>query len=185
MSTPSLTNVTLKSLQNTSADTLADLLLLPHALMPMMAKMLLFITTGMKMINSSSRPFRLWNSLLAWSNTSRKNISNKSDTMDFMQGIANLTKDTSGNRKGKRRVFLSFNRWRDLTLASFGYDPLACPCCGQTMLFLDLYHNHQHLSLNEMYERAMGKLSLHSSAWFLYKAPPTMIEWFKRRKTLC
>lgn len=66
--------------------------------------------------------------------------------------------------KEKRRIFLSFNRWRDLTLASFGYDPLTCPCCGQTMLFLDLYHNHQHLSLNEMYERAMGKLSLHSSA---------------------
>ena len=66
--------------------------------------------------------------------------------------------------KEKRRIFLSFNRWRDLTLSSFSYDPLTCPCCGQIMLFLELYHNHQHLSLNKMYERAMGKLSLHSSA---------------------
>lgn len=105
MSTPSLTNVTLRSLQNTSADTLAGLLLLPHALMPMMAKMLLFITTGMTMINSSSRPFRLWNSLLAWSNTFRKNISSKSDTMDFMQGIANLTKRYVWQSQRKKEEF--------------------------------------------------------------------------------
>jgi hypothetical protein len=59
--------------------------------------------------------------------------------------------------KEKRKLLLSFNRWRDCTLASFGYDPLACPCCGKTMLFLELYHNHRHISLNEMYESAMGK----------------------------
>ena len=66
--------------------------------------------------------------------------------------------------KEKRKIFLSFNRWRDRILASFGYDPLKCPCCGQSMLFLDLYYNHQHLSLNEMYERAMGRLPSFSSA---------------------
>ena len=60
--------------------------------------------------------------------------------------------------KEKRKVFLSFNRWRDCLLASFGYDPLKCPCCGQTMLFLELHYNHQHVSLNEMYERAMGRI---------------------------
>lgn len=59
--------------------------------------------------------------------------------------------------KEKHAVILSFNRWRDCTLSYFGYDPIKCPCCGQTMLFLELYHNHQHVSLNELYERAMGK----------------------------
>lgn len=66
--------------------------------------------------------------------------------------------------KEKRHMFLSFNRWRDCTLSSFGYDPLKCPCCGETMLFLELYHNHQHLSLNEMYERTMQRFQFHSSA---------------------
>lgn len=66
--------------------------------------------------------------------------------------------------KEKRKIILSFNRWRDCTLSSFGYDPLKCPCCGETMLFLELYHKHQHISLNEMYERAMGRLPSPSSA---------------------
>lgn len=59
--------------------------------------------------------------------------------------------------KEKRRIYLSFNKWRECTLLSFGYDPLQCPKCGKTMLFLELYHNHQHISLNEMYERTMRK----------------------------
>ena len=66
--------------------------------------------------------------------------------------------------KEKQHMFLSFNRWRDCTLSSFGYDPLKCPCCGETMLFLELYHNHQHISLNEMYERTMQRFQFHSSA---------------------
>lgn len=66
--------------------------------------------------------------------------------------------------KEKRSILLSFNRWRDCILSSFGYDPLKCPCCGETMLFLELYQNHQHISLNEMYERAMRRLPSHSSA---------------------
>lgn len=66
--------------------------------------------------------------------------------------------------KEKRKALLSFNRWRDCTLASFGYDPLKCPHCGKTMLFLELYHNHQHISLNEMYERTMKKFSSTSTA---------------------
>lgn len=59
--------------------------------------------------------------------------------------------------KEKQSVILSFNRWRDCILSSFGYDPLKCPNCGHTMLFQDLYFKHQHVSLNELYERAMGK----------------------------
>ena len=64
----------------------------------------------------------------------------------------------------KHKIILSLNRWRDCTLRSFGYDPLKCPCCGQTMIFLEMYHNHQHISLNEMYERAMAKVHPPSSA---------------------
>ena len=66
--------------------------------------------------------------------------------------------------KEKRHMFLSFNRWRECTLSSFGYDPLKCPCCGETVLFLELYHNHQHISLNEMYERTMQRFQFHPSA---------------------
>ena len=36
----------------------------------------------------------------------------------------------------KHKIFLSFNRWRESILLSFGYDPLKCPSCGTTMLFL-------------------------------------------------
>lgn len=64
--------------------------------------------------------------------------------------------------KEKRKIILSFNRWRDCTLSSFGYDPLMSSCCGRTMLFLELYHNHQHISLSEMYERAMSKIPSHA-----------------------
>ncbi len=59
--------------------------------------------------------------------------------------------------KEKRMVYLSFNRWRDSLLLSFGYDPLTCPCCGETMLFLELYYNHKRVSLDELYERTMKK----------------------------
>lgn len=59
--------------------------------------------------------------------------------------------------KEKRPVFLSFNCWRDCILSSFGYDPLSFPCCGRTMLFLELYHNHQRVSLEEMYEKVMSR----------------------------
>lgn len=64
----------------------------------------------------------------------------------------------------KHKIILSFNRWRDCILRSFGYDPLKCPCCGQPMVFLEMYHNHQHISLNEMYERTMAKVHPPSSA---------------------
>ena len=69
----------------------------------------------------------------------------------------NDEKITRAISKEKHSILLSFNRWHGCTLLSFGYDPLQCPCCGQKMLFLELYHNHQHVSLNELYERAMQK----------------------------
>jgi len=59
--------------------------------------------------------------------------------------------------KEKRGIFLSFNKWRECILASFGYDPLKCPCCGNTMNFLELYHNHHRVPLDEIYEKVMAK----------------------------
>lgn len=59
--------------------------------------------------------------------------------------------------KEKHRIFLSFNRWRDCILHSFGYDPLKCPVCGEIMLFLKLYYRHQPVPLHELYERVMRK----------------------------
>lgn len=57
----------------------------------------------------------------------------------------------------KHRFFISFNRWRTLFLHSMGYDPLKCPCCGEEMVFLEMYHKRDRLSLEEMYERAMAQ----------------------------
>lgn len=35
--------------------------------------------------------------------------------------------------KEKHKFYLSLNRWRECILSSFGYDPIKCPCCGNTM----------------------------------------------------
>ncbi len=59
--------------------------------------------------------------------------------------------------KEKHGTFLSFNSWRECILTSFGYDPLTCPKCGNTMVFLELYHNHKRVPLDEMYEKVMAK----------------------------
>ncbi len=56
----------------------------------------------------------------------------------------------------KHSIYRSFNQWRTAILSSFGYDPLTCEC-GATMLFLELYFNHNHVSLEEMYEKAMSR----------------------------
>lgn len=57
----------------------------------------------------------------------------------------------------KHAFIRSFNDWRTAILSSFGYDPLKCPECGTTMLFLELYFNHKRVSLEELYKRAMSK----------------------------
>ena len=56
----------------------------------------------------------------------------------------------------KHPIYRSFNQWSASILSSFGYDPLKCEC-GTTMLFLELYHNHKRVSLEEMYEKAMSR----------------------------
>ncbi|MFA9379400.1 MAG: transposase [Lachnotalea sp.] len=59
--------------------------------------------------------------------------------------------------KEKHKMLLSFNKWRTSILSSFGYDPIKCPCCGDTMVFLELYYKHKPVSLQKLYERAMAK----------------------------
>ena len=59
--------------------------------------------------------------------------------------------------KNKHMVLLSFNRWRECIIRSFGYDPLKCAKCGHTMLFLELYFNHHRVPLEKLYEKAMAK----------------------------
>lgn len=59
--------------------------------------------------------------------------------------------------KSKHQIFLSFNKWRALYLASKGYDPLKCDKCQHTMDFLELYHKRERVSLTELYERTMAK----------------------------
>lgn len=57
----------------------------------------------------------------------------------------------------KHRFLRSFLEWRTAIFRSFGYDPLKCPKCGTTMFFLELYFNHQRVSLEELYEQARRK----------------------------
>ena len=59
--------------------------------------------------------------------------------------------------KSKHHIYRSFHQWRTAILSSFGYDPLTCPDCQHKMQFLELYYNHQRVSLEEMYENAMSK----------------------------
>ena len=59
--------------------------------------------------------------------------------------------------KSKHHIYHSFNQWRTAILSSFGYDPLVCPDCQHRMEFLELYFNHQRVSLEELYEKAMSK----------------------------
>ena len=57
----------------------------------------------------------------------------------------------------KHKIFRSFLEWRSCILSSFGYDPLTCSHCGSTMTFMELYFNHQKVSLEELYQTVMSK----------------------------
>ena len=59
--------------------------------------------------------------------------------------------------KNKHRFYRSFNQWRNAIFASFGYDPLSCPNCQNQMTILAIYYNHERVSLEELYEKAMSK----------------------------
>lgn len=69
--------------------------------------------------------------------------------------------------KEKHTIFLSFNRWRESILHSFGYNPLKCHNYGTTMLFLELYFNHKSVPLHELYEKTMRKYRCRSPACVL------------------
>ena len=55
---------------------------------------------------------------------------------------------------GSRHTGLAALPYRNI---HFGYDPLVCPDCQHRMEFLELYFNHQRVSLEEMYEKVMSK----------------------------
>jgi hypothetical protein len=59
-----------------------------------------------------------------------------------------------------RNFLISRNKWRNNIFRYFGYDPLCCPNCSKTMVFLELRHNHKHISLEEMYKKVMAKARL-------------------------
>ena len=80
----------------------------------------------------------------------------------------------------KHKIFLSFNRWRDSILHTFGYDPLKCPSCGTTMLFLELYFNHEPVPLHELYERVMRKHRCRSPA-SPSSLPQSPVTWYNQR----
>lgn len=70
--------------------------------------------------------------------------------------------------KEKHKIYLSFNRWRDSILHSFGYDPLKCPSCGTTMLFLELYFNHKPVPLHDYTKGNAGNTAAASLLLFCY-----------------
>ena len=63
----------------------------------------------------------------------------------------------------KHKFLKSFSKWRNDIALSFGYDPLKCPHCHHDMCLLEIYYNHQRVSLEELYERAMAKARCRSA----------------------
>lgn len=59
--------------------------------------------------------------------------------------------------KEKHKLILDFNKWRHSIYSSFGYDPIKCPCCNDTMVVLEIYYNHKEVNLQELYERTILK----------------------------
>ena len=54
------------------------------------------------------------------------------------------------------KVYRDFNRWKTAIFIAFGYNPLKCPDCGQTMKFDELYFAHKRVSLDVLYEKVMS-----------------------------
>uniref|UniRef100_UPI0038B6C983 hypothetical protein n=1 Tax=Blautia marasmi TaxID=1917868 RepID=UPI0038B6C983 len=64
-------------------------------------------------------------------------------------------------QRSKHRIILDLNTWRNRFLLTMGFDPLQCPNCKKEMLFLELYHKHERVSLEELYKRTMIKHGLY------------------------
>ncbi|MDD5935074.1 MAG: transposase [Clostridiales bacterium] len=69
--------------------------------------------------------------------------------------------------KQHHTFLLSQRRWRNSISASFGYDPLQCPCCKNTMVLVEIYYNHHRVPLEELYQKAKEK--------YLRKRPPNKL----------
>lgn len=76
--------------------------------------------------------------------------------------------------KEKHKILLSFNRWRESLILSFGYDPLRCNQCGTSMLFVELYFNHKPVPLHELYEKVMRKHRCRSPARSSFLPQPSL-----------
>lgn len=75
-------------------------------------------------------------------------------------------KDKSLHRaisRQKQPILISFLKWRNNISASFGYDPLCCPNCKNTMTVTDMYYSHKRVSLEELYDKAMAKARCRSA----------------------
>jgi len=58
--------------------------------------------------------------------------------------------------KEKHAFLVSLNRWQISILRSFGYNPLKCPHCNNTMTFISIFFNNQPISLDELYKKVMS-----------------------------
>jgi hypothetical protein len=58
--------------------------------------------------------------------------------------------------KQKHTFLVSLNRWRHSILRSFGYDPLQCPHCRESMTFISIYYKKQPISLDELFKKVMN-----------------------------
>jgi len=97
-----------------------------------------------------------------------QHIPEKNFKMIRYYGIYSRHRDIDKNLRRQRtseqrRIFTSFNRWRESILLSFGYDPLQCPKCNSQMEILDIYHNHHRVSLPDLYERT--KIRYQANHW--------------------
>lgn len=63
----------------------------------------------------------------------------------------------------KHKFLKSFSKWRNDITLSFGYDPLKCPHCHHDMCLLEIYYNHQRVSLEELYKRAIARARCRSA----------------------
>lgn len=57
----------------------------------------------------------------------------------------------------RKRFVLSMNKWRMSIGFTFGYDPLKCPCCNNTLTLLELFHNHKRVPLDDLFRKAVEK----------------------------
>ena len=127
--------------------------------------------------------YKLYFFIQKWQDDHALSISNKfphSKTMTRYYGLYARHRESDGKLRravpgSRRRILLDFNKWRQLLLLSFGYDPLHRPRCSHKMSFLELCHKHKPVPLEKLYERAMAGYRCRSSgktAWFFLLSAP-------------